>query len=772
MEIRIGKFLIPAILLIAGFGTVNAKNAALWQQVRQADAPQNQQVLHPQHFLVYTTDEATLRLQLYTLSTDPADAMMIALPMPDGTMREFKVWQTPMLPAELAAQHPDTRTFTGVAADDGRVTAKLDFTLYGFHAMIYDAANTALIDPYDNLHSGYYMAHYARDEQRAGQERMKCEVHSAEENSPAGEPMELAGQGLPPLAMAKVVNGYQLRTYRLAVGCSHQYARAATGLANPTVAQAFAKITTTMNRVNGVYERELSITMAFVPNETSIIYVTAAGDPYDANNDSAPGLLLDNQTNCDAVIGNASYDIGHVFSTGAGGLSLVGVVCQGGLKAQSVTGSAFPVGDGYDIDYVAHEMGHEFGAEHTFNSSAGSCAGNAVAKNAYEPGSGSTIMAYAGICGGDNLQPHSDAYFHAASLLHIQNYTVNGLGNTCPAKTETGNQLVGIALFNKTYSIPYLTPFELTAPVAVDSLADSVVLYGWEEWDLGATGTSFAAAHALGPIFRSYPPKTSNIRIFPKDTMVVKGVLSNAGINNAQGEKVPDVARTLKFRCTYRNIRNGKGCFTFPDDSVMLDVVATGSGSGFKVTSQPNAGTSYSGGSTQTVTWTVLNTSAPPINTTHVNIYMSVTGGYGWQYLLGTFPNNGSATVIVPNPSANSSKVRFKVKAAGNVYFNINSSDVTVNYDASVPITPPNIDSPTAVGAVINIFPVPASNVLHIATDSTYKAVIYNVVGQKVWEGDIIGTTNITTDLWARGSYYMVFIDNKGRRNVKKLVIQ
>jgi hypothetical protein len=722
-------------------------------------------------FLVYTMDESALRLQLSTLSADPSEGMIITLPLPNGSYRDFKVWQTPMLPAELAVVNPEIKTFTAEATDNHFVTAKLDFTSYGFHAMIYDGNNTSFVDPFDNFHDGFYTVHYKKDEVKPYTERMKCEVRADNENSPAGESMDFELTRLPKL-VAKTVNGAQLRTYRLALACSHQYAQAVTGSTTPTVSAVLAKMTTTMNRVNGIYERELSIHMQFVATETNLIYTTAAGDPYGADNSNATALLGENQTNCDAVIGSPNYDIGHVFSTGAGGLSLLGVVCQGGLKAQSATGSSSPTGDGFDVDYVAHEMGHQYGSEHTFNdNSEGSCYANAVMAYAYEPGSGSTIMAYAGICGPtDNIQPHSDPYFCGSSLQQIYNYIVTGSG-TCAATTPSGNTPLDPAPYNPTYSIPYLTPFELTMPTVADPEPDSIVLYCWEEWDLGDFGQTFANTHGAGPIFRSYPPTQTNTRVFPKISMVLAGTLSNAGMEDNQGEKVPDVPRTLKFKCTLRDIKNNKGCFTIPDDQVTLNAVATPTSAGFKVTSQGSTGVTYIGGSTQTVTWTVLNTNVSPINAANVNIYMSTNGGNSWQYLVGTFPNTGSASVIIPNPPATSSTVRFKVKGASNVFFNVNSSNFTVNYNSAVPVTPSNIDSPTAVGMAINIFPVPANDVIHVITDSFYQGAIFNVLGQRVWEGSISGPTEIVTSSWARGSYYMVVIDNKGNKTIKRLLV-
>lgn len=685
---------------------------------------------------VHTLDAATM-------NNDLAGRRIIALPMPDGNFRDFAITETPLMPAALAARHPDIHTYTGIATDDAMVTVKIDMQESGFHAMVYDGANTFLINPLAD--KTIYESHYKKDENR--QYLPGCELmpHAA-----------LPGTHT---HAAKTVNGVQLRSYRIVISCDHQYAQAATGTETPTKNQALNAIVTTLNRINGVYERELAVTLKLVDNEDTMIFVTETGDPFGPSNNSGPALLNLNQQYCDLRVGTDNYDIGHIFSTGGGGVSFVGVVCDADNKAKSVTGNSSPTGDGFDIDYVAHEIGHQFGAEHTFNNNnSGACTGNATSGAAYEPGSGSTLMAYAGICGGDNIQQHSDDYFHAKSLLQINEF-ITADGNTCAVKTNTGNKLPFVPNFTSFYSIPYLTPFELTAPELTDSVTPLYNKYCWEQWNLGDPGLTFKATQQAGPIFRSYEPDTSRTRIFPRLAMVLAGQTSDAGNNNAQGEKLASVARRLTFRLTVRNFFGSYGGFLFPDDSIHLDVINTGAP--FEVTSQGTTALKYIGGSKQTVTWNVVGTTAAPVNANEVDIYLSLDGGHTWKYNLGTYPNTGTALVTIPDPGYSSVNCRIKVKGHNNVFFNLNKSDFGV------------ITNPGIYGDIL-LFPVPAHNTITIVTGDrgTINTLFYDATGRFVARTEIASIADIDVAYWPRGVYIVKMIDVANAMTIKKFVLE
>lgn len=731
--------------------------SSLWQHVNATQvASSGRQLLHPDHFLVYTTNNQELKTELLNISEDPTSAQIFELPMPDGSIRTFRIWQTPVMEKGLSDRYPGINTFTAVATDNKAVTAKIDYTLSGFHAMIFDGSNTAFIDPYSNTNDGYYIAYYKKDYTRPAGQTMACTVPSESIAGQTAEPIALNKTGLPDLTPLARTNGTQKKTYRLALACTGEYSVAVAG-ASPTKAAVLSHMVTSVNRINGVYERQLAVSMTLIAAEDTLIFLDGTTDPYTNNNGGT--MLGQNQTTVAQRIGAANYDIGHVFSTGGGGVALQGCVCQNQYKAQGVTGSASPVGDPFDIDYVAHEMGHQYGASHTFNANTGSCQGNADTSESYEPGSGSTIMAYAGICGaGDNLQQHSDPYFHAASLNEITDYITTGSGKNCPVLTATGNTPNTVGAFDASYSIPFKTPFELIAPIATDATADTLT-YCWEEWDRGDFDSSFSTTRRFGPIFRSFNPDTSNIRVFPTPVKLL------AGVTSYLGEKLPDTARKLCFRLTTRDFYNGIGCYNFPTDSIHLNVVYTTTP--FTVTS-PNTAVSWLGATQQTITWNVSGTNTTPISCDSVTIYLSVDGGYHWPYTVATVLNNGTATINVPNVPTTTNLGRIKVKGTNNVFFNINNANITITHNTNTGV------ATISNNPDIKIYPVPASDVINISngTHSALQSAVMNSIGQTVWHGIIAETATISVTNWAKGIYYIRMLDKNGQQSVSNFVVK
>lgn len=731
-------------IIVGMIASVSANAQINWQPTNEPAAKSSAERIAT-NYTYYKANAAALRGVL--TAKGRGQQSVVSLPMPDGTMNAFTITETSVLPAELAAKYPEIKTYTAVSVSNPKVTAKLDLTSYGFHGMVYAGEQTSFIDEQTNDGStGTYQLHYKRDEVAENTTGQACaSLHDV--------PVEL------PTTAQRLDNGYSLRTYRLALSCNNYYAKAVTGKDNPTKAEVLSKMTTTLNRVNGIYERELSVTMQFTAHEDTLIFIDAATDPFDGINESAVSLLEMNQTMCDSLIGDANYDVGHIFSTGGGGLSQVGVVCKSGFKAQSVTGGATPYGDGYDVDYVSHEIGHEFGADHTFNNNAiGGCTGNGVASRAFEPGSGSTIMAYAGLCAPDNLQEHSDAYFHAASLDQIHFYiNLTTGGDACGVKAPTANKLPGFPSFSGSYTIPANTPFELTAPIAADSTGNASISYCWEQWNLGDFGKTLSETSLYGPLFRSYSPTTNNVRMLPSLSLLRSGLLSNAGINNGEGEKIPTASRFLTFRLTARSILNGVGSFIFPDDSIHINVI--GNTAGFMVTSQNTNGIVYAGYNNVAVSWNTAGTNSTPINTPQVDIFLSADGGATWPISLGTFANTGGATVVMPNPDTTMNTVRLKVKGHDNLFFSMNSRDFKLIR---------NVESS------IQLYPSPVHGTLHLVTDNAGELDIevVDAAGRKVMSARVSGSADIATDNWARGIYFMRVVDAAKQRVIRKFAVE
>jgi hypothetical protein len=589
----------------------------------------------------------TALLTAAPLEGTPAAAhpLTVVLPTPDGRFQRFAVIESPIMEPGLAAQFPQIHTYLGQGIDDPTATARFDVTQLGFHSQVLSRNGAMYIDPYSRNDTTHYSVYFKRDYSKPN-DGWTCATEDVDLHLPPPPP--------PQNGVTDTPSGTTLRTYRLACAADAEY----TAFFGGTVANAQAAIITAINRVTGVYETECAIRLILVSNNSSVIYTSSSSDPYHNNNGST--MLNENQSTLDSVIGTANYDIGHVFSTGGGGIAVLGCVGVAGSKAKGVTGLSSPTGDAFYIDYVAHEMGHQFGANHNFNSTSGSCGGgNRSAAHAYEPGSASTIMGYAGICAPDDLQPHSDPYFGFDGHDAIVAYTSSGagVGNT---QVATGNAIPSVN-GGSDYTIPANTPFTLTA-TGSDADGDTLT-YSWEEADLGAATTLAQGDTGSGPIIRVLNPTTDPSRTIPR----LSNLLANTSLI---GEHLPTTTRTLNWRvCVRDNRANGGG---WNSDNVTVNV--TNTGAAFAVTS-PNSAVSWTGA--QTVTWNVAGTTSAPISCANVAILLSTDGGNTFPTtLLASTPNNGSAVVSMPNIS--SATARIKVAAVGNIFFNISGTNFTI----------------------------------------------------------------------------------------------
>ena len=631
-------------------------------------------VVFPVKYSTFSLDFNGMKQQLGSLPSEQnifnrKTAPILELPMPDGKMAAFRVWESSIQEPGLQNRFPDIRTYAGQGIDDPYATIRFDFNPYdGFHAQILSPNGRIYVDPYARGNMNDYISYYQRDNHR--NPAFICE-------NP--EISDMVNKALvAPLAGA--CRGTQLYTYRLAVACTGEYAVAVGGTTAPLL---HSKIVTTVNRVDGVYESEVSVRLVLIATNNLIEFLSAASDPFTGNN-SASTLINESQTQITSLIGASNFDIGHTFSTGAGGLAGLGVVCSAGNKARGVTGNSNPVGDGYDIDYVAHEMGHQFSGNHTFNGATGSCSGaNRNGSTAYEPGSGTTIQAYAGICGVDDIQPHSDPYFHSISFDEISTFVEAG-GAACRVVTATGNTLPVItAMNNNGANIPLGTPFTLTG-AATDADGDAIT-YNWEEWDLGAQGLwNAGASTTTAPLFKSRIPKTSGSRTFPDMAVILAGYPASpaATMDGLKGETLPLTARLLKFRLTVRDNRvngggvvtGGNGCMVGFTGTFQVNVIT---GTGPFVVTLPNGGESYPGSTAQTVTWNIAGTNAAPISVSNVKISLSTDGGLTYPTVINaSTPNDGSETITIPNIPTTTA--RLKIEAVGNIFFDISNANFTI----------------------------------------------------------------------------------------------
>lgn len=597
---------------------------------------------------------------------------VLRLPLPDGRELSFRIAQSEVMAPVLAAKYPMIKTYVGTATSDASITGRFQMDPRGFRAQMFTPEGTAYIDPYSRADTRNYQVYYRQDlpTRSPGPDTVvEKPISGPAVKLRAGAP----SVQLPGIASRGVSISGNLRTYRLALAATYQYSVFHDPLTaeNPVPRKpiVLAEQVNLVNRVSGVYERELGLRLVLIPNNDELIFNTPANPYADVDPTgiaSGTAFLAINTAVIDGIIGTENYDIGHVSSTGGGGVAGLGIVCVELFKGRGVTGLPSPVGDAYYIDFVAHEMGHQFGGNHTWNGTTGSCSDdNRNIPTAYEPGSGVTIMAYAGICGAQNIAANSIDTFHGTSFDEIVEYTRNSDGATCGTLTTIQNTPPSVVTPRNGFTIPRQTPFELTG-AACDADGDTVK-YQWEEFDLGPGGAPNAGANNTGPIFRNFLPTASATRVFPK----IEDIIDN---QQRIGEILPNVSRTMKFRLTARDYKQfpGSGGVASAD----LNFNVTDSAGPFLVL-VPNTATTYTGRQTLDTSWDVANTTAAPVSCPLVDISLSTDGGRTYPTALATgVANDGAQEVTLPN--IDTTTARIKVKCGNNAFFDISNADFTI----------------------------------------------------------------------------------------------
>jgi hypothetical protein len=563
--------------------------------------------------------------------------VLLTIPMPDGTYLTFMIEESPIMEPELAASLPGVLTFRGTAIEDPTIRTRFDRTPLGFNAIILTSRGTAFVRPAvlgaTEQYESYWLSRYRGV-------AFQCGVIDADFVS--GESLMLA---LP--------TGDTLRRYRLAVAATGEYTQFF-----GSVAAALAGIATTVNQMNAIYEAEAAVRMILVADNVDIVYPDPDTDPFPLDDMNA-----EVQAAIDSVIGDANYDIGHLFHRGgtsiSGNAGSIGNVCVSGAKGSAWSMGPDPNGGDF-LFVVAHEMGHQYGGTHTFNGSNCS-AGQYTASSSWEPGSGTTIMSYSSICGSDNVMGGQvgDLYFHVGSRDQITAYTQVG-GGTCATTVNTGNNPPTVSA-GPNWTIPQGTPFRLTA-TGNDPDGDPLT-FTWEQFDQTAASAPLNAPDdGLIPLFRSFPPASDPVRTFPdyEDLLAGPGSL----FPNKLGEQLPSTNRDLTFRTTARDNRLGGGGAN--DDQMIVTV----SGDPFAVTF-PNGGETVGAGAPLDVTWTVGGGSIAPT----VNILYSTNGGVNWSTLAAGVANNGARTVTVPCGATNQGRIM--IEAVGNIFFDISDLPFT-----------------------------------------------------------------------------------------------
>lgn len=668
-------------------------------ETKISDASRAREIANVSKFSVHRVHSAGMKNYLATAQPEfprkMAGGIPLEVPLPNGAVEVFEIFESSILAPAVAKKHPEIKTYSGKGKQHPNYSLRINFTSSGFSAIILGVESDAVyFEKLDNSSDSLYQSYFARDAVSPENSKLKNANNRCGALDLGPQPPQTTGSNVGNQRVSAALStGGTLRTFKLAMAATAEF----TAQKGGTQISAFNALTNYVNNLNAVFQKELSVAFVLVSDET-LVYTDAATDPY--NNDDQDAMLTQNQENLDATLGNASYDVGHVLGyTGGsgGGLAARPSVCVPSEKAQGASG----VGDGsyaevFDFQLVAHEVGHQFGMSHSYNSNVPVCTTRAFATSV-EPGAGTTIMSYgytcsnsdsgSGLVGNDDYEaPYAPFLnFHAVSLEQANTYIAT---LDCFTETATGNAIPAITPMQTTYVIPKSTPFVLEG-FASDSDAADVLSYSWEgtnissEPDKGLLTASTISDDTQPPFFRSYPPvqasesSSPGKRYFPRLSAVLDGS------NYAKGDKLPSVGIATTHTLT---VRDNLGGVTSENVTVDID----GNSGPFLVANDPSG--IKKGNSLLTVEWSVNGTTASPVNCTLVDISVSLDGGNTFPLVVASaVPNSGSAAITLPDTGTTEARIRVAASASTadgnspNVFFDISNQNFTIE-KSSMPV--------------------------------------------------------------------------------------
>lgn len=696
--------------------------------------------------------------------------IMLQFPNLSGELETYEVWENSNMEPSFQAKFPEIRSYVGKGITDK--TAQINFSLspLGIQTMVIraDVGGAEFLERFDKNATSYVLFSSANKTRR---QNFECSTPDVElENNLLNSVTNDTNRA----------SNAVYKTMRLALSCTAEYSNYFGATSSAQQNLVVAAMNATMTRVNGICEKDLAVHLNMIDN-SSVIYYDASSDPYSDGATGSGGAWNDElMNNLHTVLGDSAFDIGHLFgaSGGGGNAGCIGCVCTnvlatGGGSNSAYKGSGYtspgdgvPQGDTFDVDYVVHEMGHQMGGNHSFTFN------NEGTTAQVEPGSGSTIMGYAGITS-YNVQNNSDALFCYKNILQIQS---NLNTKTCPISTSlSGINATPVVNAGLDYTIPIGTAFMLTG-TATDADTSDVLTYIWEQNNVGTSSTTAANSRVLatktaGPNFRIFTASATPSRYFPQMTKILAGTIAITSSSNTNWESVSNVARALAFTFTARDNHAGGG--QTHTDAATITVDATGGP--FAVTSQSVTGITYQGLSSQTVTWSVANTTAAPFNTANVDVLLSTNASSGnsttWTVIASGVPNNGSATVTLPNVATSNPNCRLMVKAVGNVFLAVNSKNFTIT---------PALGVEDFGLSNFALYPNPNSGSFTVQFDSVsstneVKISVNDMRGRQIYVKNYQNTGLFNEEVQlnnVQSGIYLVTVEDGNRKEVKKIVVE